>query len=229
METGYHNQDLNASIARLKRAGTYKDLSTVWLTVTRGVIKSKVVANWFAVQRPMNQQFFGPLFIEGMEVGEGYQNGFDTILSHPTLSKFRYIFTVEEDNLPPSDCLLRLYESIDDYDCVGAIYWVKGINGQPMIYGNVKEFPRNFKPQLPVPDAVQPCNGLGMGCNLWKMDSFKKKLKDMPKPWFKTVQGKEGMWTQDLYFYYHAADYGFRVASDNRIKCGHLGDDGMVW
>jgi len=183
-----------------------------------------------ALMRPMNQPFVGPIFIEGDEVGIAYQKAFDMVLEHPELRKFKYVLTVEEDNLPPSDGLMKLYESIEKgYDCIGALYWTKGEAGQPMIYGDVNVMPRNFVPQVPRPDALQPCNGLGMGFNLWRLESFQIVLDRMPKPWFKTVQEKGQQFTQDLWFYNEAAKHGFRVACDTRVKVGHLDEKGIVW
>jgi hypothetical protein len=229
-DIGIHNGQLDDSIARLVKGNTYRDLSTIWITPTRGTLKPRVVSSWMALMRPMNQPFVGPLFIEQDEVGIAYQKMFDMVLDHPELSKWRYILTVEEDNLPPSDGLLKLYESIEKgYDCVAGLYWVKGPGGQPMIYGNPNVMPRNFAPQIPLPDALQHCNGTGMGFNLWRIESFQKKLKDMPKPWFKTVQEKGSQFTQDLFFFNNAAMHGFKVASDNRVKVGHLDSDGIVW
>jgi hypothetical protein len=226
---GFHNQNLEQSIARLQRGQTYKNLSTIWVTVTRGSLKCKTVSSWMSMMKPMNQPFFGPMFIENEEVGTGYQKAFELILTHPELSKWSYILTVEEDNLPPQDGLMKLYESIPDYDCVAGLYWTKGESGQPMLYGDPGVMPKNFVPQLPKPDTVQPCNGLGMGFNLWKIDSFKTKLKDMPKPWFKTIQENGRAFTQDLWFFQEAAKFGFKCACDTRVKVGHLADDGMVW
>jgi len=226
---GFHNKNLDQSIARLQRGQTYRNLSTVWITVTRGVLKTKVVSSWMAMMKPMNQPFFGPIFIENEEVGTGYQKAFEMVLDHPELSKWKYILTVEEDNLPPQDGLMKLYESIEKYDVVGGLYWTKGEQGQPMIYGDPAVMPRNFVPQLPRPDTVQHCNGLGMGFNLWKIDSFKTKLKDMPKPYFRTVQEIGKGFTQDLFFFNESAKYGIKVACDTRVKVGHLADDGMVW
>lgn len=229
-DCGYHNQNLEKSISRLHRGRTYKDLSTVWVTVTRGKLPTKVVSSWMSMARPMNQPFYGPLFIENEEVGVAYQKAFDLVLEHPELSKWKYILTVEEDNLPPQDGLLKLYESIEQYDAVAGLYWTKGEGGQPMIYGDPNVMPRNFVPQLPQPDTIQHCNGLGMGFNLWRIDSFKTKLKDMPKPWFKTVQEQGKGFTQDLWFYNEAAKYGYKVACDTRVKVGHLDTaSGMVW
>ncbi len=228
-DTGYNNGQFDQSTARLMRGNTYRDLSTVWVTPTRGTLQPRVVSSWMALMRPMNQPFLGPLFIEQDEVGIAYQKMFDMVLEHPELSKWKYILTCEDDNLPPPDGLLKLYESIERFDCVAGLYWTKGESGQPMIYGDVHSMPRNFVPQVPQPDTLQPCNGLGMGFNLWKIASFKRKLKDMPKPWFKTVQRKDAQFTQDLWFYNQAAMHGYKVACDTRIKVGHIDEKGIVW
>jgi len=230
-DVGYHNGNIDSATERLIKGNTYKDLSTIWVTPTRGVLKPRVVSSWIGLMRPMNQPFIGPLFIEQDEVGIAYQKIFDMILDNPELSKFKYILSVEEDNLPPQDGLMKLYESIEKgYDCVAGLYWTKGETGQPMIYGNPDVMPRNFVPQIPKSETLQHCNGLGMGFNLWRIESFQNKLKDMPKPWFKTVQENNKQFTQDLWFYNEAAKYGYKVACDTRIRVGHLDvNSGMVW
>jgi hypothetical protein len=69
-----------------------------------------------------------------------------------------------------------------------------------------------------------------MGFNLWKISSLKEKLKDLPRPWFKTVQEAGKAFTQDLFFYNNAAAHGFKVACDTRCKVGHMDlNTGMVW
>ncbi len=230
-DVGRHNGKMDESNARLLKGRTYTDLSTIWITPTRGLLKPRVVSSWMALMRPMNQPFVGPLFIEGDEVGVAYQKAFDMILDHPELSKWKYVLTCEDDNLPPSDGLMKLYESIEKgYDCVAGLYWTKGEAGQPMIYGDPSVMPRNFVPQVPKPDELQHCNGTGMGFNLWRIESFKTKLKDLPKPWFKTIQEKGGQFTQDLFFFNNAAMHGFKVASDNRVKVGHLDrETDVIW
>jgi hypothetical protein len=223
---GWNNQNLEKSIERLYRGQSYKNLSTVWITITRGNLKPKVVSSWMALMRPMNQPFLGPIFIENEEVGVGYQKAFEMILDNPELSKWKYILTCEEDNLPPCDGLLKLYESIANYDGVGGLYWTKGEGGQPMIYGDPSVMPRNFVPQIPKLEAVQHCNGLGMGFNLFKIDIFKK----MSRPWFKTVQEPGKGFTQDLWFFNNAAASGFKFACDTRVKVGHLDTNtGRIW
>ena len=233
------NNDLNKSIKRLEKSGTYKDLSTVIICPTRGQIPAKVVQSWMGLIKPMNQKVIGPLFAIGLEVGEAYNQMIQMVIDNPELSKWKYILTVEEDNMPPPDGLMKLYESIEGmvdgnkYDVVQGIYWTKGEDGQPMIYGNPAEQPKSFRPQLPIPESVQPANGLGMGFNLWRMDIFKdKKLR---KPWFKTLnQFTPGvgtqMYTQDLYFFEDAGKHGYKFACDTRVRVGHydFGAD-IIW
>jgi hypothetical protein len=223
-DLGVHNKDLDVSIDRLEKSKSYQDLSTIMICPTRGVIPARVVQSWLGLLRPMNQKVIGPLFASGMEVGQAYCAMIEMILANPDLRTWKYILTIEEDNAPPADGLLKLYESMDKYDVVQGLYWTKGEGGQPMIYGDPKVFPKNFIPQRPIPETVMECNGLGMGFNLFKLDIFKNP--DIPKPWFKTVQevvgGGARAYTQDLYFFENAAKYGYKYAVDCRVKVGHF-------
>jgi hypothetical protein len=221
---GTHNKDLEASRDRLFKGSSYKDLSTVCVIATRGMIHAKVLQSWFGLMSAMNQKFIR-LFALGMEVGEAYNNMIEYILGHPDLSKWPYILTLEEDNMPPPDGLLKLYESMDKFDVVQGLYWTKGEGGQPMIYGDPKVMPKNFIPQVPQVDTVQECNGLGMGFNLFRSKIFRDP--NIPKPWFKTLQEfqpGQGVrcYTQDLYFYENAGKAGYRFACDTRVKVGHF-------
>ena len=226
-DMGWHNQRFDETRERLLKGGSYKDLSTVWVVPTRdGKLDAKVVSALVALQRPMNQPCVGPIFLSNMEIGDAYNQAIEMILADANLSKFKYLLTVESDNLPPSDGLIRLYEGIQKYDGVGGLYYTNGEGGQPMIYGDPKVLPRNFIPQVPLPDTLQHCNGLGCGFNLFRLEMFKK----MPKPWFRTVQEKGACFSQDLWFYNNAAGHGFKFACDTRIKVGHYdAANNMVW
>lgn len=228
---GVHNTDIPGARIRLAKRGTYKDLSTVMIIPSpNGWIPAKCAQTWMNLMLPMNQKFVR-MFLLNMPVDDAYNAAVETILNNTELAKFKFIFTVEWDNMLPPNALLLLYEGIQKFDVVQGLYWTKGQDGQPMIYGDPGVMPKNFIPQQPKQDELQECNGLGMGCNLFKVDIFRK----MPGPWFKTVQEyKEGegakMYSQDLYFYENAAKYGFRFACDTRIKVGHYDyDNDMVW
>jgi len=235
---GRHNERLDVSRSRLIKSRTYQDLSTVCIIPTRGVISAHVVNNWFGLMTPMNQKFHR-VIVEGMEVGEAYSTAISQILASAELSTWKYILTVEEDNTHPPDGLLKLLESIEGkvdgnkYSAVGGLYWTKGEGGQPMIYGNPNELPLNFRPQLPIPDSVQRCNGLGMGFTLFRMEMFKDQR--LRTPWFKTEQSYipgvgARAFTQDLYFFEDAGKWGHTFACDTRVLVGHYDlSSGVTW
>lgn len=222
---GKNNEELEMSIKRVEDARMYEDLSTVIICPTRGMFPTRVVQSWMKLMKPMNQLVAGPIFAESMRVDDAYNSLIEYILNNPYLSKFKYILTIEEDNLPPADGLLKLYRSMEKYDVVGGLYWSKSENGFPMIFGNPEEGdPMDVKPQTPKYGEVQPANALGMGFNLFKLDMFRK----LPKPWFKTIEsndvfeGGSRQITQDIYFYREASKYGFKFACDNSVLVGHL-------
>ncbi len=80
-DVGRHNGQWDNTVKRVIKGKTYKDLSTIWITPTRGTIAPRVVSSWMAVSKPMNQPFVGPLFIEGDEVGEAYEKAFNSSTS----------------------------------------------------------------------------------------------------------------------------------------------------
>lgn len=213
------------------QGNSYKDVSTVIIIPTRGMIHCKVVSAWWSLITPMNQKST-KVFAVGMEVGDAYNSMIEQIAVNPELSKWKYILTMEEDNLPPPDGLLKLYESMNDYDVVGGLYWTKGEHGQPMIYGEGKDDDLHFRPQPPR-DEIQCCDGLGMGFTLFKMDIFKDPR--LPKPWFRTLNEYDPqtgikMYTQDLYFFENIRKLGYKVACDTRVKVGHLDPQSeVVW
>lgn len=179
---------------------------------------------------PMNNAFVR-IFVSGMEVGEAYNQALELVLNHEQLSQFKYLLTLEEDNMPPPDGLLKLYESIDEYAAVGGLYWTKGEGGQPMIYGDPKGI-LAFQPQQVKVETVQECNGLGMGFTLYDLSVFRDEK--LARPFFKTFQEwspQEGskVGTQDLYFFGNIRKLGYRVACDTRVKVGHIDQNGMVW
>ena len=220
---GVHNTDIDKSIERVEESKMYEDLSTIIICPTRGMFPTRVIQSWMKLLKPMNQSVAGPIFAECMKVDAGYNALIRYILDNPFLSKFKYVLTIEEDNLPPTDGLLELYKSMDKYDVVGGLYWEKTENGFPMMFGDPKKGPLDPKPQLPIKGTVQHVNALGMGFNLFKLDMFR----NIEEPWFKTVneanreEGTVKQFTQDIYFYRKAAEAGYKFACDTSILVGH--------
>lgn len=222
---------------------TYKDASTVIVIPTRGkymldgkeidgLIPAKVVSAWQGLISPMNQKR-AILFASGHEVGKAYDAMITMILAHPELRNWKYILTLEDDNIPPPDAHLRLLESIEQfkYDAVSGLYFTKGDINMPMAYGDPAEYartgvlgfqPRDVKAALAA-GQIMPVNGIACGCALWRMDLFR----EIPAPWYVTLndvvpgKGVVGM-TQDLSFCKRAREAGKRFATDMRVKVGHL-------
>jgi len=223
---------------------TYRDSSTAIVIPTRGkykdadsneidgLVHARVVAAWQGLISPMNQKR-AVLFASGHEVGKSYDAMIKMILEHPELKTWKYVLTLEDDNLPPPDAHLRLLESIEEfkYDAVSALYFTKGDINMPMAYGDPAEsartgvlgfHPRDVRAALAA-GQIMPVNGIAMGCALWRMSLFR----DIPPPWYVTLndlvpgKGIVGM-TQDLSFCKRAREAGKRFAVDMRVKVGHL-------
>jgi hypothetical protein len=230
---GRHNAQLEQSRMRLIRGQGYKDCSTVVVIPVvsdpdgRSRLDLKVWMNWRNLMSPMNQKVFW-LPITGMEVGAAYSTAVDLILGNPEFKKWPYMLTLETDNLPPPDGLIKLIEAIETdkhLGAVGGLYWTKGEAGQPMIYGHPQDIPLNFRPQIPQPDTLQYCNGLGMGFTLFRTKMFAHP--ELMKPIFRTVQevipgvGARA-YTQDLFAFEQFGRLGYRFACDTRVKVGHF-------
>ncbi len=247
------------SFKALPQGNTFKDLSTIIIIPIPGPKTDSKFLNCKKCKTKNEYEswsFSGlhPMFVEaykrlvkpmnvpviemmpsGYEVGEAYNNAIQLILENPELSKFKYILTIEYDNIIPfipntQGPMMMLYEGIEKgFDVVGGLYWTKGNPSMPLIYGDPRErrdkaagmfkVIHNFKD-----GELVECNGMGMGFTLFKLDLFRDK--QLKKPWFKTVTEHNdkgpALYTQDLYFFEKFRNLGYRCAVDTRVKVGHL-------
>jgi hypothetical protein len=224
---GVHNKSENTS-ARLLKGASWKKQRIVVIIPAGDSIPAKVALSHWNLAFPPNNGICR-ILAQGMEVGDAYSSAIASILSHPELSKWEYILTIEHDNMPPGDGVLRLCEQMEnhpEYACIGGLYFTKGEGGVAQIWGDPKDPILNFRPQVPRPGLVECC-GTGMGFNLFRMKMFRdEKLR---RPWFLT-QTKNGVSTQDLYFWADARKYGYRCAIDCNVKVGHYDvNTDVVW
>lgn len=230
LESGIHNNNLDVSGKRILEGGSWKKQRVIVILPAAASIPSKVALSHWSLIFPPNQAVYRMLAL-GMEVGEAYSTAIEQILTHPDLSQWEYILTIEHDNAPPTDGVIKLIKDLEEhpeYACIGGLYWTKGEGGVPQIWGDPKDPVLNFRPQVPIPGALQECCGTGMGFNLWRTSMFKDER--LRKPWFKTVAGAEGVGTQDLYFWADARKYGYRCAIDNSVQVGHYAQEqDMMW
>jgi hypothetical protein len=215
------------------------------------------------MNQPYAKYPFEMFRVAGHEVGQAYNAALEAIRADPNLSTWTFLCTAEFDNVVPPDGLLQLqaamYANADKDDDgrilkdsngvpkfhflgIGGLYWTKHFNekddphawfSQPMIYGHPQE-PLNFRPQLPLVDAVQECHGIAMG---WSIFNLQALLKDerLGPPWFETHASWSPMSgakcaTQDLSFCSKARQLGYRFAVNTACKVGHMDlKTGIVW
>jgi hypothetical protein len=229
LHPGFHNSDLERANQRINNEGVWKRQRIVYFIPADQKIDTSVYISHRGLVFPPNQAMT-PLSTAGAEVGEAFQTAIDLVLGHPELSTWEYFLTIEADNIPPGNGVLRLLEAMGKnphYDAISGLYWTKGEGGVPQIWGDIKDPVMNFRPQPPEPGQVVECWGLGMGFCLYRMSMFKGLAeKKVPKPWFKTVGRSpedRGVGTQDLYFWGQIArPNGYRCAVDCNTLVGHM-------
>jgi hypothetical protein len=219
---GKHNLDLKKTNDRLTKDGSWKKQRIVVILPTDKMISAKVALSHWNLIFPPNNGVVRMLAV-GTEVGHAYSEAIEAVLNHPELSQWEYILTIESDNMPPPDGVLKLLKDMDEhpeFDCIGGLYFCKGDGGCAHIWGDPKDPVLNFRPLPPDPNGgLVECCGSSMGFHLWRMKMFKdKKLR---KPWFKTLAGPDGIGTQDLYFWGDARKHGYRTAVDCSVRVGH--------
>lgn len=223
---GSHNAT-GLSTSRIVKGATWKKQRIVMLLPASETMATKVALSHMNLMFPPNQAVYRMLCM-GMEVGHAYSEGIEQILANPQLSDWEYILTVESDNIPPPDGVLKLIEAMEKYpqfSCIGGLYWCKGPGGVPHLWGCPQEDPIiNYRPQPPI-DGIMENYGTSMGFHLWRLSMFKDER--LKKPWFRTISSaEEGMGTQDLAFWSDARKYGYRCAVDCNIKVGHYDFEG---
>jgi hypothetical protein len=228
---GRHNSDLSGSTARIMKGASWKKQRIIVVIPAAKAIPAKVYLSHLSVIFPPNQPVVR-ILAQGMEVGEAYSTAIQNVLAHHELCQWEYLLTLEHDNMPPQDGVLKLIKRMDEHPefaCIGGLYWTKGEGGQPQIWGDPKDPQINFRPQPPVQGELVECCGTGMGFNLWRLKMFDDDM--LRRPWFKTVASTtEGVGTQDLYFWNDARKFGYRCAVDCGVCVGHYDEaNDMVW
>jgi len=229
---GRHNADLVTSSTRIINNGTWKKQRTIVMIPSGPMIAAQVYLSHVNLMFAPNQPTYRMMAL-GTEVGDAFSTAIEGILAHPDLSQWEYLLTIESDNIPPPDGVLKLIarmEAHPEFDCIGGLYWTKGEGGVPQIWGDVKDPVLNYRPQAPDPaGGLVECCGTGMGFNLWRVSMFRDAR--IPKPWFKTKASlAEGVGTQDLAFWAEARKHGHRCAVDCSVKVGHHDSgSGITW
>jgi hypothetical protein len=230
LDAGVHNKNFDVAASRIVKSGVWKKQRIILLLPTSMMIPAKVALSHWNLIFPPNQGVVR-LLCMAMEVGEAYSQAIQQVISIPQLAEFEYILTIEHDNIPPADGVLRLVERMEnhpEFASIGGLYWTKGEGGVPQIWGDPKDPSPNYRPQPPRAGELVECWGTGMGFNLWRLSMFKDDR--LRRPWFKTQAGIVGVGTQDLYFWGDARKFGYRCAIDCGVLVGHYDhENDITW
>lgn len=211
----------------------YRNQATVCVFPTRGTIPARVYDSHMSLIRLPNQKFT-MLTVANMEVSAAYEWATAQILADAELSTWKWMLTIEEDNILPPDALTTLITHATEggYDVLGGLYWVKGEGGCPQIWGDISDPVENYRSMPPdMTGGIVDCYGTGMGCTLFSIDLLRK----LDPPRF-LVEAKDGMFTQDLRFanrlHAWAKESGetVKIGVDCSVRVGHLDTtSGVVW
>lgn len=150
----------------------------------------------------------------------------------------KYLFMMDEDTAVPPHTIRQLIYHLDHHDdwavCAG-IYCQKGDSPAPMVFRGNGNGPY-WKWHA---GELFECTGIGMGCAMIRVEVFK----DLPKPWFKTVDDNSPtldginrgcLWTEDLWFcnliaeggpddsIIHKTEKQWKIYADGSILPDHL-------
>ena len=235
---GSHNADLGKTSARLLKGGSWRKQRVCVILPAADLIPARVCLAMWNLAFPPNNGVVR-ILAQGMEVGDAYSQAIDGILSHPDIKDWEYILTMEQDNAPPADGLVRLVEQMENHPelhVIGGLYFTKGPGGVAQIWGDANDKIMNYRPQPPDPNGgLVRCYGTGMGFTLYRLKMFREWKG--PKPYFRTKNGMngEGIGTQDLSFASEAFKLGYKFAVDCSVKVGHLdftgafGEKDVMW
>ena len=252
---GVNNTRLEEARVRIIDSGSWKPQNVVLILPAAKMVPVKCALSWMnlfgapnnGLARYPSDQYLAL----NTEVGEAYSRAIADILNHPQLKDYQFILTLEHDNTPPNDGLVKLIRHMEmhpEFSAISGLYWTKGADaigtptGVPQIWGDPKDPLTNFRPQPPAVRTnvgtwvggidggpLVECCGTGMGFVLWRIAMFKDER--LRKPWFRTLaSAQEGVGTQDLYFWGDARKWGYRSAVACDVLVGHYDPStGINW
>jgi len=229
-------ENIKKDLTTYVNLNSYQNKSIVCVIPTRGSVDVQIVDSWFKLITPVNHNFT-KLFMANGRVDDAYNTGIQLILNDPKLSSSRFLLTMEDDNLPPPDGIIKLVESFlkheqsgDKYWAISGVYWTKPsrdcIEHAPIAWGCPHTGEWNMDvPPISEDENITQCCLIPQGFTLYDLDLFRK----IEYPWFKTVEHKPEQdidWTpgetQDSYFFKKVWDAGYKVGVRGDVQVGHI-------
>ncbi len=136
--------------------------------------------------------------------------------------KAKYIFFLDDDVVPPVDCVKQLYPLLERNQqamVAAGTYSPKSDPPEPMVY---RKLGMGTSYDWKKGDIFEVA-GVPTGCMLLRVEYLEK----IPKPWFKTIMEDESdatnklEITDDLYFCKKVAEAGFKIIFHGGVLCSH--------
>lgn len=173
-------------------------------------------------------QFHPPMNYEvryGVLQGKPVDEARNLIAEEAVKANCKYLFFNDTDvTIPPHTIRQLIFhlEHFPKYAVIGGIYVHKAPPQFPMVFrGNGQGSYWDWKK-----GEVFQVSGIGMGATMIRVAA----LKDVEKPWFKTVDDvtpwmdavpQASMWTEDLWFCDRVEKAGWKIAADGGLLCTH--------
>jgi GT2 family glycosyltransferase len=228
---GQNSANYSYTVEKLTKAALWKRQRIAVVIPAGQSIPALVYLNHMNLMFPLNNQMRW-ILAQGMEVAAAYQAAFEEIVNDQELCQWEYILTLEHDNTPPADGLLKLIGHMDqhpEFSAISGLYFSKGPEGVAQIWGDMNDPMPNLRPQPPDPkEGLKECRAIGMGFTLFRMNMFRDGR--IPKPWFATVRDQYEAYTQDIFFWMNAVKYGYRCAVACDVRVGHYDEKAnKIW
>lgn len=203
---------------------SYRDCSTVFVTPTRsGFIPHHHDA---AVRRlaPLQNQRRAYAILPGGEVSDAYNAAVGWMLSQK--EPFEYLFTLEDDNIPPWDAHIVLLDAMHEHglDAIGGLYRGKATGAMHMVWGDPEKGPADLIPRDPTlymrDKAVMECNAIPTGCSIFKR-TLLEELRLEDGTWFRQLATPTGIVGHDLDFCVRARSLGKKIGVHCGVLVGH--------
>lgn len=132
---------------------------------------------------------------------------------------YNYVLMVDSDVVVPKETLTHMLDPETNV-VLGCCPRKNSTDGRIEIYRQGTFSFTDFFTYDTLPDNKRiAVKGGGFACALIKVSVFKR----LSFPWFKYVTYEDGSsLSEDLYFCLQAAEAGFLVEADTRVRCGHL-------
>ena len=190
---------------------------------TGGQVQAQTVASLIGALDQLKKYAGNLEYKVSIQIGGDKAQNMNRLARETVEGKFEYLMSIDADMVFPADGIIKLIEN--DKDIVGANYAVRGNAvdghaGEAVIKIADKNGKRINIPLSELPDKLFPCNALGNGFILYKAKVFK----DIPAPWFKVTEDKDGNWGgEDVLFHEVAQKAGFEMWCNPKIHMGHIG------